>query len=54
MPPNKRHMACVYFLPSIPTQNDNVNENKEVELEISVGVDCVEKVKYNPSMLRKN
>jgi len=45
---------CSYEVNVTNYLNDNVNENKEVELEISVGKDCVERVKYNPSMLKKN
>ncbi len=45
---------CSYELNKTDFLNDNINENKEVSLEISVGNECVEKVKYNPSQLKKN
>ncbi len=45
---------CSYEANKTDYLNDNINENKEVELEISVGEDCVEKVMYNPSRLRRN
>ena len=45
---------CSYEINKTDYLNDNIDDNKDVELEISVGDECVEMVKYNPSLLKKN
>jgi len=45
---------CSYELNKTDYLNDNVNENKEVEVQVIVGDQCMDMVMYNPSMLKKS